>query len=548
MMRQFLAKRVCQARQTANLHSHGQVAAFHKASRDMARIRIPHSHFGYNPLDWTWGVPPVGAVVLAEIAEQFRKLREVRVQSEGLRNGILVVSKSIGRNLRAAFDAVVQIPQKLIRVRTETLAHMECGNQFSLGIDSDKHPLIADLGSVNLPDAAILFAHESPNLIDLQIPGPKVAHTNVHQSGAALTGHDEQAHDRVAVESGKAFRGADRAAFDKTGQRTRCRVGPGHERIACQSFVGFREAHFTGSAFPALNAPFAEGSSFHADRVLASDTGHGLFSACVEREKPYNRFGSGLRLTPRFGLAPQPVSAGSGALNVEGYLARWLNGNYHRGTVGSEGDLNRDLHCIPPFSCRSVLQALSGSYLKSFILLRDRAKSRHISTRKTAGSARVASSLFQLHRRMRSRSLPCFSAVLNGFTRISLFRKAIQNCVDRRKRIGVLCQTSAKFVQFLSHVARCERIARCGDDPTYIVRQGGINKLAHTRIGEIREVLVLPLMLRDQDSKRIHRFSERQNPLLDLTLLVQQIFKFSRRLLVGFVIGLVCHQFNLSRS
>jgi hypothetical protein len=63
--------------------------------------------------------------------------------------------------------------------------------------------------------------------------------------------------------------------------------------------VGFRKSVLAGCAFPALDVTLTEGTSLHAIRVLASYACHGLFSACVEREKPYNHFGSGLRLTPR---------------------------------------------------------------------------------------------------------------------------------------------------------------------------------------------------------------------------------------------------------
>jgi hypothetical protein len=75
-------------------------------------------------------------------------------------------------------------------------------------------------------------------------------------------------------------------------QRTFCRFGIRQERIAGKFGVGFRNSVLAGSAFPALNMALTEGICFNTGRVLASDTGHGLFSACVERGKPYNQFGS----------------------------------------------------------------------------------------------------------------------------------------------------------------------------------------------------------------------------------------------------------------
>jgi hypothetical protein len=49
---------------TAHRHSHRKVLPLDKASRDFARIGIAKSDFGYNPLDWRWGVPPFGIVML----------------------------------------------------------------------------------------------------------------------------------------------------------------------------------------------------------------------------------------------------------------------------------------------------------------------------------------------------------------------------------------------------------------------------------------------------------------------------------------------------
>ena len=102
---------------------------------------------------------------------------------------------------------------------------------------------------------------------------------------------------------GQGLSRADPAALDKSLQGLFCQIGTRDECVTGQLRVGFRKTSLTGSAFPALDVALTEGTSLHADRVLASDTSHGLFSGCAEREKPYNHFGSGLRLTPRFGLA-----------------------------------------------------------------------------------------------------------------------------------------------------------------------------------------------------------------------------------------------------
>jgi hypothetical protein len=98
-----------------------------------------------------------------------------------------------------------------MRCGTKALANVERRNQLRLCVDGNKHPLVANFGSIRFDNAAILFADVSPNLIDLQMPGPKVVHPSVHQPNAVLASHDKQTLDRVAIESNKPLGRADRA-------------------------------------------------------------------------------------------------------------------------------------------------------------------------------------------------------------------------------------------------------------------------------------------------------------------------------------------------
>src|SRR5205823_7907553 len=74
---------------------------------------------------------------------------------------------------------------------------------------------------------------------------------------------------------------------------------------------------FTGIAAPALNPALTEVTKSLAGLVLASEAGHGFSPLAFCGEKPQNQFGSRSWLTPRFGLAPTPVSAEAGALNQQ---------------------------------------------------------------------------------------------------------------------------------------------------------------------------------------------------------------------------------------
>ena len=106
-----------------------------------------------------------------------------------------------------------------------------------------------------------------------------------------------------------------------------------------------------------------------AVRVLASDAGHVISPLALCEETSQNRFSrSKARVTPRFGLAPTPAETEAGAYYVRVYPLGWINGNFHRGTVGSEANRYDNLHCFPPLSCRSVSQALSGSYFRAKVI------------------------------------------------------------------------------------------------------------------------------------------------------------------------------------
>jgi hypothetical protein len=300
-VRQLLAESVRQARQPAKLHSHGEVLPLHVASRNVACARVSDSHLGYRLRDPWWGVPPF--VVLPKVSEQLHKLREVHIQPKDFRNGLGVEVEAIGGQLDLISKASVQIADETHGVCDAALSDAIGRDQFCVRIQRNENPLIAYFCAVLFANLALLLAHERPDFVALHIAAIEVAQLRIHQLFTSLANGFEQAHDGVAVEARQPFRGANRAAFKKALHRTRCRIGIGDHHGASQSFVGFAEGGITGSAAPSLDAPFTEKSESLAGLVLASYACHGLFSACAEREKPYNQLGSRVRLTPRSGLA-----------------------------------------------------------------------------------------------------------------------------------------------------------------------------------------------------------------------------------------------------
>jgi hypothetical protein len=77
-IQQLFAESVRQTCESADRHTHREILALYKASRDVVRIGITAANSGYNLHDWTWGVPRV-SVMLAPFAKQLYYLREVYV-------------------------------------------------------------------------------------------------------------------------------------------------------------------------------------------------------------------------------------------------------------------------------------------------------------------------------------------------------------------------------------------------------------------------------------------------------------------------------------
>ena len=82
-----------------------------------------------------------------------------------------------------------------------------------------------------------------------------------------------------------------------------------------QPFVGFAESGLARIAAPTLDAALTEVPEPRAGLLFTSDTGHAVPPLAFCGETGQNTIGSQAWVTPRFGLDPQPVDAGSGALS-----------------------------------------------------------------------------------------------------------------------------------------------------------------------------------------------------------------------------------------
>jgi hypothetical protein len=414
---ELFGKGIRQACEPADRHSNRHVLTLHEASRDVAFARVSNSHLGYNLDDWAWGVPL--SSVLAVIAIQLHKLREVHVQAKRFLDYLGVEVEAVSGQLDLIGKPFVKVGHKRSRILDGALADAERCDQLGFRIHRNEYPLVANL-AVAIAYLALLLLDERPDLIALHIAALEAVQSRIQQLVAALASNLQESHDRVPVESSEPFRATDGATFNEALDSVDRSILAGTHRAKRGLGLRFGKRCRTGIAAPSLDSALAVGAKPLAGGVPASDACHGLFSACVEREKPYNEFGSGVRLTPRSGLALPTASTGDRAVSC--YLVNWW----------------RSTHVLPP-SChdRSALLPLGGSYLtpKSFLLLPARIKHLPQCFAVGIGSILIARHLVGLTlRQINNLSGFCHSRqrVMNGRSGIAEFFKIESHVTESR--------------------------------------------------------------------------------------------------------------------
>ncbi len=124
--------------------------------------------------------------------------------------------------------------------------------------------------------------------------------------------------NRVLVHSSEALDCADAHSLKHHGKslRRRLRVGV----VVAEFGSGFRKGEFAGNAAIPLNMALSVGAKL-TDYVVTAFAGHDVFPLRFSGESATISLRLDLWLTPRFGLAPPPVDAGSGALTYK--LLNW---------------------------------------------------------------------------------------------------------------------------------------------------------------------------------------------------------------------------------
>jgi hypothetical protein len=335
---QLLGKGVGQSRKPSHHHSHGQVLPFNVTRTDFLLIRVSLNDLGYNFEDWTWGVF-CRAVMLPVIAVQLDKLREVHVRTKGILNCLNVEPEAVCGDLHSLCETLRQVINECARGSSRTLANGKTGNKFCNWVNGHENPSIAKFGGVFFAASLLFLVHKAPNLIGLDKVTLDTAHLCIKHLRAFLSGQDRQLQDGIAVQICEPFCAADRAALNQTrkGLKSGALI---NFHVADNAGIRFGKCCGAGRTAVTLDSTLAVDSEFLNCGVLAFNARHGLFLWIGEGEKPYTCFGSEVRLTPRFGLAPFSVRAENGAVTYSIKSGWWFYRDFH----GLSGEANCDFY------------------------------------------------------------------------------------------------------------------------------------------------------------------------------------------------------------
>jgi len=518
---QFPRERIGQTCEAAKLHSDRQVLPLDIAGGDVIGIGVTAADFGYNLRDLSWGVALIS--VLAIVSVELRKLCEVRISRERFFDGLAVEDVGISGQLDAMVsDPTPEVAHEGLGVIAGSFADQERRNELRIRVHGDENPLIAEVSRIVLADVPRLLHQESPDFVALDTAARQLSHLAIHQFLGAFASQDKQAHDGVPVESCEPLRGTNRAAFKKALQRPCCRVGVRSHRVPREFVVGFAEGRFAGCAAPALNAALTEVTKFLADLVLALYARHGFSPLDFCGRKPHTHFGSGVRLTPRFGLAPPPVQAGSGALNVSDVLGWGLNRDNYGLTV-SKANLNPESHADSILPESPVDAGLSHFTPKSSLAAQS------VSHRGVCRFVGIfASEIGQGGDELITRFVVGSCASLFD---LALAHETINDRVHRCHHVAILRDVVAHHLQLPFDLCRCQ--SSCGSSST---------KCGTNCVSESNRIFLYKLFIQHSRHRRDHRAESRdllfENFLLfeKLSQLVlsreQVIFRFVQQYLV----------------
>lgn len=363
-VRQRLAICVRQAREAAKVHSHVKVGALDVRGRDAAEIRSADFDVWDCRHNITAAVPPIASAAGID----FPKLREIDVLPKVLSHGAHIGVVLVACDLVAAIGTVAEIGRKRMGIDAGAPANEVRNDELAFAVERKPNHRTAPIRGIPFMQMGLPRVDIAPHFIYLHVPGADVLHSGVKHPAGLIRCRVHQRQNRVAVHFGEPFDCANAHSFQHQGKN----LCGGFRRGVVGSELGFvlGKRNFAGRATIPLNVALSVAPEL-AGRVVTAFAGHVISPLALSGETSHNKGSwSEAWSTPRFGLAPQPVDAGSGALSVTGYGLWWANGNIHHGAASSEHDLNCYGHCsflslTAPASC----SRWGGSYLlpKSFL-------------------------------------------------------------------------------------------------------------------------------------------------------------------------------------
>ena len=366
---QFLAVSIGKASEAAKVHPKTQVPPFDVAGRDVAGIR--HSvDLARDLLENGAGAVPVGASI-GRVLEDFDELGVVGTGPKQVLDRFEIRGITIGGELKISVNAISQLGNKLVSVIRAALASVVGKDHFTLRIHRNPQVRVAPIGGIVFVGPGFFGVTKTPNLIRLDELRGDRSDAGIEQCSRSFASTDHQRHDGVLVDLHEAGDSPDRHTLKHHRENLAGAVNVGV--VSAERLFGrIGKSGFAGMAAVALDSALAVCAELIGCIVLAADAGHGLFSLALGGEKSHTIYGSRAWVTPRFGLAPRPVRAGSGALFEGRYLARWFDGYFYRVTCRSARDSNRYPHCRFRLSQAALASdtRLGGSYLapKLFLL------------------------------------------------------------------------------------------------------------------------------------------------------------------------------------
>jgi len=296
--------------------------------------------------------------VLAIVTVQLHELRKVHVQTKRFLDNLGIEMEPVRGQLDLIGETFVQVGHKCSRILDGAFTDTERRDEFGFRVHRDEYPLVADL-AVAVAYLALLLLDKRPDFIALHIAALKAVQTRIQKPLAALSRKFQEAHDRVPIESDEPFCAANGAPFDKALNGADRSIFTGTHRAKRGLGLRFGKRCRAGIAAPALDSALAVGTEPLAGLVITSDAGHGISPLDFCAGKRHNEFGSGLWLTPPFGLALPTAQTGDRAVSC--YLANWWRACHKRSPFSVSG----------PWICLGLTPANHGPFAvlpaKSFL-------------------------------------------------------------------------------------------------------------------------------------------------------------------------------------